>query len=312
MDINAEVSPEILIGMGGWMLPAFEGTFYPAEAGRGFRKLEFYSRFFDMVEVNATFYTLALSPEQIRRWIADVSANKNFVFTAKLYQAFTHKRTGTAQDAKMVHAMLDPLLKAGMMGGLVLQFPHSFLRSKANEEYLKKLSQTFGSFVMFVELRHDSWNHADMFQFLREHNLHLINVDLPAIKRHMPLTSEVWDGLAYFRLMGRNSVSWDKGGVQERYHYNYSAEELQDFVKRIETVQPLAQKTFVVFHNDPNANSAVNGFQLKHLIDRTKKIVVPGNLAEFSPQLKEIPHVEIVGNGERLPLIARRLDNLRG
>ena len=305
------MKPEILIGMGGWMLPSFEGTFYPADAGKGFRKLQYYSRFFDMVEVNATFYTLALSPDQIRRWIADVSGNKNFVFTAKLFQAFTHKRNGTAEDAKTVHAMLEPLLKAGVMGGLVLQFPHSFQRTKPNEEYLKKLGVTFGSFVMFIELRHDSWNHAEAFQFLRDQNLHLINVDLPAIKNHMPMTNEAWDDVAYFRLMGRNSASWDRGGVQERYHYNYSPEELEDFVKRIESVQRSVRKTFVVFHNDPNAHSAVNGFQLKHLIDRKKKITVPGSLAEVSPQLKKIPNLSIVGQEDELPLTIRRLDNIR-
>jgi uncharacterized protein YecE (DUF72 family) len=294
MSLQTEVSPEILVGMGGWMLPAFEGTFYPPEAGKGFRKLEYYSRFFDMVEVNATFYTLALRPEQVRRWITDVSANKDFVFTAKLYQAFTHKRTATAEDVKIVHAMFSPLLNAGVMGGLVLQFPHSFVRSKPNEEYLKKLSRTFGSFIMFVELRHDSWNHADVFQFLREHNLHLINVDLPAIKRHMPLTNEVWNGLAYFRLMGRNSRSWDKGGVQERYRYNYSEEELESFVKRIESVQTSAHRTFVVFHNDPNANSAVNGFQLKHLIDQKKPVAVPQSLTKIHPNLSEIPIIQVV------------------
>lgn len=305
------MKPEVLIGMGGWMLPAFEGTFYPADAGKGFRKLQYYSRFFDMVEVNATFYTLALSPQQVRRWITDVSVNKNFVFTAKLYQAFTHKRNGTAEDAKAVHVMLEPLLKADVMGGLVLQFPHSFSRSKPNEAYLKKLSMTFGAFIKFVELRHDSWNQPEAFQFLEEQHLHLINVDLPPIKQHMPLTNEAWDGLAYFRLMGRNSDSWDRGGVQERYNYNYSSEELEDFVKRIESVRRSAQKTFVVFHNDPNANSAVNGFQLKHLIDRTKRIVVPGNLANHAPQIKSIPNVQVVGQEEQLPLTARRVDNLK-
>ncbi len=302
------MKPEILIGMGGWTLPAFEGSFYPAKTGKGFRKLAFYSRFFDMVEVNATFYTLALSAQQVRRWIADVSANRNFVFTAKLFQGFTHKRNATAGDVKSVHTMLEPLLKAGKMGGLVLQFPHSFVRSGPNEDYLRKLASTFGSFFMFVELRHDSWNHQEVFEFLRNNKLHLINVDLPGIKHHMPLTSETSDGVAYFRLMGRNSESWDRGGVQERYHYNYSPEELEDFVKRIESLQPPAQKTFVVFHNDPNANSPVNGFQMKHMIDRTKDIAVPGTLAEFSPRIKEIPHVVVVGEEERLPLTTRRLN----
>jgi len=108
--------------------------------------------------------------------------------------------------------------------------------------------------------------------------------------------------------MGRNSESWDRGGVQERYQYNYSPEELEDFVKRIAALQPPPQKTFVVFHNDPNANSPVNGFQMKHMIDRTKSIAVPGTLAEFSPRVKDIPHVVIVGEEERLPLTTRRLN----
>jgi uncharacterized protein YecE (DUF72 family) len=203
--------------------------------------------------------------------------------------------------------MLEPLLKAGVLGGLVLQFPHSFKRSKPGEEYLKKLSTTFGSFMMFIELRHDSWNHPEAFQFLLENKLHLINVDLPAIKQHMPLTNEASEGVAYFRLMGRNAASWDRGGVQERYRYNYSVEELEDFVKRIESIQRSAQKTFVVFHNDPNAHSAVNGFQLKHMIDPKRKIVVPDTLANVAPQLKRISNVEIVGQEQQLPLKIRRL-----
>jgi len=300
------VTPDILIGMGGWALPAFEGTFYPVNAGKGFRKLEYYSQFFDMVEVNATFYTLALSPQQVRRWVAEVSGNKNFTFTVKLFQAFTHKRNGTAGDAKTVHTMLDPLVDAGVMGGLVLQFPHSFLRTKQSEEYLKRLSKTFEAFKRFIEVRHDSWNHPDAFKFLQEHDFHLINVDLPAIKRHMPLTNEVWSGSAYFRLMGRNSDSWDKGGVQERYHYNYSAEELEDFVKRIESVQRSAERTFVVFHNDPNANSPVNGFQLKRLIDKKKQIAVPESLTKKFSGLSEIPDVKIIPGRPEGPLFTIR------
>lgn len=298
---------DIRIGMGGWALPAFEGTFYPRDAGKGFRKLEYYSRFFDMVEVNATFYTLALSPQQLRRWVTEVAGNKNFIFTVKLFQAFTHKRNATADDAKAVHAMLQPLLDAGVMGGLVLQFPHSFLRTRESEDYLRRLGKTFGTFERFIEVRHDSWNHPDAFRFFRDQNFHLINVDLPRIKRHMPLTNEAWDGAAYFRLMGRNSTSWDRGGVQERYRYNYSAAELEDFVKRIESVQHSVERTFVVFHNDPNANSPVNGFQLRHIINKKAKIAVPESLAKKFPALSDMPNVEIFsGRGEPSLFTIRR------
>lgn len=276
----------VLIGMGGWSLPSFEGTFYPAKAGKGFRKLEYYSQFFDMVEVNATFYTLALGPQQVQRWIGEVLANAEFQFTAKLFQDFTHKRTAGAHEAKIVHEMLEPLVKSEKMGGLVLQFPHSFIHTKENREYLSRLSSMFGSFDLFLEVRHDSWNQPEIIQFLREQKFHLINVDLPAIKRHMPLTNEAWGDRAYLRLMGRNKASWDRGGVQERYKYAYSKEELEDFVKRIESLSSIAQKTFVVFHNDPNAHSAVNGFQLKHMTDTKKKIAVPESLLRSSSDLQ--------------------------
>jgi uncharacterized protein YecE (DUF72 family) len=43
---------EVSIGMGGWELPPFQHVFYPAKQEKGFRKLEYFSRFFDLVEVN--------------------------------------------------------------------------------------------------------------------------------------------------------------------------------------------------------------------------------------------------------------------
>jgi uncharacterized protein YecE (DUF72 family) len=48
-------SKRVSIGMGGWELPPFDGVFYPPKREKGFRKLEYFSRFFDFVEMNATF-----------------------------------------------------------------------------------------------------------------------------------------------------------------------------------------------------------------------------------------------------------------
>jgi len=68
------------IGMGGWELPSFNKYFYPPKKPKGFRKLEFYSRYFDCVEVNSTFYNTSLSPQHSSRWLEDVSQNRNFQF----------------------------------------------------------------------------------------------------------------------------------------------------------------------------------------------------------------------------------------
>lgn len=290
------MEPEILIGMGGWALPAFDGRFYPAEQAKGFRKLEYFSRYFDMVEVNATFYTTSLSPLQARRWLEDVGQNKNFMFTVKLFQGFTHKNNATLADEKAVRELLEPLAGANKLGGLVLQFPHSFSRTREREEYLRGLSAMFGSYVLFLELRHDSWNNPEVFDFLKENNFRLINTDLPAIKRHMPFTNEAWGETAYYRLMGRNKESWDEGGVQERYKYFYSEAELRDVLNRISSLKSTVRKAFVVFHNDPEANSPVNGFQLKHMADPKASIKVPGPLMQSFPQLGEFSAVERQGD----------------
>ncbi len=45
----------VYVGMGGWDLEPFNRLFYPPRMRKGFRKLEYYSQFFDHVEVNATF-----------------------------------------------------------------------------------------------------------------------------------------------------------------------------------------------------------------------------------------------------------------
>lgn len=280
--------PEILIGMGGWSLPAFDGPFYPAAQGKGFRKLEYFSRYFDLVEVNATFYTTSLGPQQARRWLRDVQENREFMFTVKLYQGFTHTFDATQGDVKSIHALLEPLASAGKLGGLILQFPHSFKQTPDNEAYLRTLAGKFAAWSLFVELRHDSWNSEQTFSFLKECGLQLVNTDLPAIKQHMPFTNEAWGESAYYRLMGRNKESWDRGGVQERYKYFYSEQELREVLDRIERLKATVQKAFVVFHNDPNANSPVNGFQLQHMSRPDKPLTAPSALIEAFPQLKTI------------------------
>ncbi len=127
MMLNQE---NIYIGMGGWDLEPFNKVFYPPRPRKGFRKLEYYSQFFDSVEVNATFYSTALGPDHARRWLDDVAANKNFVFTVKLFHGFTHTFDATHSDVGSVHHLLEPLARADKLGGVLIQFPYSFTNIK--------------------------------------------------------------------------------------------------------------------------------------------------------------------------------------
>ncbi len=202
---------KIRVGMGGWQLEPFNGPLYPANSPKGFRKLEHYSRFFDVVEVNATFYTNALTPRNAYQWMQDVSGNPGFKFSVKLFKAFTHSMDATRGDVKSIHRLLEPMAAEERLCGLVMQFPYSFVFNDQNRAHLTKLGKAFSEFRLFVEVRHNSWNVPEVHAFLQGNNLHLVNVDLPKIKKHMPLTDTAWGDTTYFRFMGRNAEMWDHG-----------------------------------------------------------------------------------------------------
>ena len=284
VDGSSEDTNEVLIGMGGWELPPFNRVFYPAKPEKGFRKLEYFSSFFDFVEVNSTFYNTSLSAAQAQRWLKDVGENRRFVFTVKLYRGFTHTFDATQNDALAVHRLLDPLRDAKKFGGLVIQFPSSFNKTSERQAHLVKLRTIFPEDQLFLDLRHISWNEESFYQFCRENGFDLVNVDLPRLPGHMPLNSLAWDGVAYFRMMGRNAEAWNHPHSGDRYLYRYNEEELHDLVQRIK--QANARKVYVVFHNDRQAYSLVNGRQVEHVLHPTKRLTASANLLAAFPHLK--------------------------
>ena len=158
----------IHIGMGGWDLHPFNTHFYPQRPNKYFRKLEFYSQFFDCVEINSTFYNTSLSSHHSKRWMNDVAANRHFMFTAKLFRGFTHTFDATKTDIVSINKMLDPLLEQGKFGGLVIQFPYLFTNRHENRLYVLQLSRIFSRYPLFLEVRHRSWYSPLMYNFFQQ------------------------------------------------------------------------------------------------------------------------------------------------
>lgn len=216
----------------------------------------------------------------------------------KLFRGFTHTFQATRNDVLGVRRLLDPLLQNGKLAGLLLQFPYSFTNLKERLEYVVQLKELFPMYRLFVEVRHDSWNNPETIHRLLENRLNVVNVDLPRIKHHMPLTTFVSDGAAFFRLMGRNGKTWDRPWrveenkkfiVSDRYNYYYPQKELDELVECIQKVRTKADSTFAIFHTDPQAHSLVNGFQIRHIIDKaTSKVSVPRSIISSHPQLQSI------------------------
>ncbi|PYV19908.1 MAG: hypothetical protein DMG21_00395, partial [Acidobacteria bacterium] len=157
----------VRIGPAGWSYPDWEGIVYPREKPRGFHPATYLAQFFDTIEINSTFYNPP-AVETVRGWVRRIEHNKGFLFTAKLWQRFTHERAATLEDEKTFKRALEPLASAGRLGALLVQFPWSLKNTRDEREYVAGLCVRFREFPLVLEVRHSSWNQPETFQLLSE------------------------------------------------------------------------------------------------------------------------------------------------
>jgi uncharacterized protein YecE (DUF72 family) len=248
------------------------------------------AQFFDTIEINTSFYQ-PLNPEHARQWIERVAANPRFVFTAKLWQKFTHDPSATPEDERAVRAGFDVLRKAEKLGAILLQFPFAFHRSAETTGYLRSLLQRFADYPLAVEVRHGTWNDPEVFKLLREHNVAFCNVDQPVIGRSLEPSSEVTSEIGYVRMHGRRYDTWFSDDPEvpqhERYNYLYSSTELKPWAERIETVAEQTRQTFVITNNHYLGKAVVNALELISML-KSSKVQVPEPLRLQYPELEGI------------------------
>jgi uncharacterized protein YecE (DUF72 family) len=262
---------EVRIGTSGYSFADWVGTVYP----RGMKPgafLSHYAQLFDAVEINATYYRTP-SPQTFARMVEKTP--DNFTFVVKVPRAMTHDFAVFDRELEPFQKAIEPLVRAGRLGGLLAQFPYAFVPSEASRRHLGKLAQSLGSEIpLHVEFRHDTWTSEAAFDLLRILGLGFVNVDLPELP-HLPRPSEVaTNRIGYVRLHGRNDKTWwnqalakDKGG--DRYDYLYTASQLEPWVARIERLAERTDTTYVFANNCHLGQSVVNALQLGQRLGRS-------------------------------------------
>jgi uncharacterized protein YecE (DUF72 family) len=280
----------ILIGPAGWSYPDWFGYVYPTPRSKDFHEATYLSEFFDTIEINTSFYQ-PLRPEHAANWIERVSANPNFLFTAKLWQKFTHDPSATEEEERAVRAGFDVLQQAGKLGAVLLQFPFAFHCTRETVHYLDSVLKRFADYPLVVELRHASWQSTDTLALLRERHTGFCNIDQPIIGRSLPPSAESTSSVGYVRLHGRRYDTWFSDDpatpAQERYNYLYSPEELDPWVSRIRDIATHSPNTFVVANNHFQGKAVVNALQLISIL-KGSKVKVPEPLRQHYPELDQI------------------------
>jgi len=280
----------VLVGPAGWSYPDWNGIVYPLHRPRGFHEASYLAQYFDTIEINTSFYS-PLNRDRTRQWIDRVASNPRFLFTAKLWQKFTHEENATAADEAAVRAGLDILRGAGRLGALLMQFPFSFHNTPANLARLKQLLDSFGDYPLAVEVRHSSWAHPDFYEFLHERQAGICNIDQPLIGRSIAPDERSTSRLGYVRLHGRRADTWFSDDPDlprhERYNYLYSERELEPWTRRIRLISERTESTFVIANNHFEGKAIVNALQLMRALSGNK-VKVPEPLRHRFPLLEAI------------------------
>lgn len=252
----------ILIGTSGYSFADWVGPFYPPGTARS-DFLSFYSRHFDTVELNSTYYGIPHPRvlEQMER-----KTPPGFRFVVKLNRAMTHERSQDPELYRQFLALLEPLKQAEKYDGLLAQFPWSFKRTPDHRRHLAAMRELLPDEPLFVEFRHRSWLTPELEPSLREHHMGFCAVDEPRLEGLLPPVTMVTAEDAYVRFHGRNAKTWWGGERGLRYDYDYRPEELEEWVKRVAELAEKARRTYLFFNNCHAGQAARNAKLMQELL----------------------------------------------
>ena len=276
---------KVYIGIAGWSYPDWKGIVYTDSK---VDQLEYVSRFVDCVEINSTFYRPPYE-KTTKSWLERTSKKKDFFFTAKLHQDFTHRGKMDAEIVKHFHKGFEPFLEKGKLKHLLAQFRYDFADSEDSRRQLRRIVENFSdAFNLAVEVRHKSWQEEETLKFLEELGVSVCNLDYPTTWNSFNLQHCTVGQSGYFRMHGRNKEKWfSKAGRDETYDYYYNSNELSGIKKRIGELAEAFEFLTVIANNHYRGAELANAIELKVLIAGQKQ-PVPEGLLKTYPNLESI------------------------
>ena len=253
---------KILIGTSGYSFQDWKGVYYPMDIPNG-KMLDYYAKDFKTVEINSTYYRI---PNQAVFYHLNRKTPSDFEFISKVHQNVTHKRENVEESMRNLQEVLHPLKSAGKLKGLLAQFPWGFKYSPQNLEYLQKINDLSQEIPLFVEFRNRSWVRDNVYQFLKDYRIGYCNVDEPRFNSLIPPQDIATTSTGYVRFHGRNAKNWWGKSGGDRYDYDYSADELSNWLGRIRSLAQKTQKTYLFFNNCHLGHAVINAKQMEELL----------------------------------------------
>jgi len=236
----------IRIGTSGWTYQHWRGVFYPDDLPQS-RWFDHYCRFFDTVELNATFYRLF--PEKtFEGWRR--KAPPDFRFAVKLWRWITHRKrlSNVAEDVAVFCRRAEKL--GEKIGPVLVQFPPGLKWSERLVEGFIKTLPT--SFYWAFEIRNRDWLNEEFCSLLNKRDIALIYADHPRVE----MTPEQTFGpFIYLRFHGAGQL----------YAGSYPDGQLKAWSERIGNWDREGKDIWVYFNNDFEGHAVRNAGTLKRM-----------------------------------------------
>ena len=258
---------QLYVGTSGFSYAEWvDAGFYPSGTKSG-QMLQQYARYFLITELNYTWYQMPKA-ESIERQCQQVS--QEFLFAAKLTRTLTHEidQQQWRDQAILYREGIVPLVQTGQLVAVLIQLSPSFLRTTSNRKYLATLLDELHDLPLAIEFRHRSWASDRVFSELERRQVTLVGVDIPDLPNLFPVLDVVTNpDLFYVRFHGRNAKGWRSGNMQLQFDYNYSNDELHEWIEnRIEPMSSQARKGVIFFNNHVRAQAPENARRMTNLL----------------------------------------------
>ena len=237
----------IRIGTSGWAYGHWQGAFYPEDLP-GERRLPFYARHFDTVEINNSFYHLP-AEDTLRRWRQAVP--DEFVFAVKASRYITHmkKLKDPADSTRRFRARLDAL--GDQLGPILFQLPPTWGFDAGR---LAGLLETLGKGRRYaLEFRDHSWHRPEALEILADHGAAFCIFDLDGFTSPKEVTAD----FTYLRLHGPDGA----------YEGSYSDSALAGWAGALSSWAGQGVDVFCYFDNDDQGHAPRNALRLKEMLD---------------------------------------------
>ncbi|NWF61968.1 MAG: DUF72 domain-containing protein [Fischerella sp.] len=240
---------QAFIGTSGFSYPHWgKEIFYPNHL-KSRDYLSYYSRCFNTVELNNTFYRLP-KEDTLNRWCEETPPG--FVFAVKGSRFITHIRRLKEPEANIRIFLERISILKQKLGPVLFQFPPSLALSVERlEDFLSFLrtQPIIPDLRVAIEIRHPSWMISQVFKLLEGANIALCLSDWSTLPVQAPLTAD----FVYVRRHGSTSL----------YSSCYSSEMLSADAQKITAWLREGRDVYVYFNNDACGYAVENALYLK-------------------------------------------------